>query len=714
MITIYLDPNLKENLYDEFLKHGRISAIRIEGEGEKKICFVTFKHGEHAQAAVDNLNERLFLQTVLKVEKLDIYLCQPTTNGSVTTGAPNSSSSNKMQQQQQLLLQDEELDEYSLRATRTLYIGNLDRDVKPCDLREKLDKKYGDIIEIEIKKDNKKQQQQQQQQQQQPLSSSYAFIQFSDIKSVIKAMRCMHGKCIGNNLIKLGFGKSKPARVLWLDGISEQLKEAYLLNYFKNYCENNVQQVLIDRLKCQALVYFTTIEDAKLCADKIRAKRFYEKRVMVDFASKEFISSRFEHLLDPKHHLLINQQQLNRPSSGTGTPILSSSAQANDKNERKFSSRNNLFSSSSSLSKQGVLSLSPLNHRESASKSLSRSTSPSSPVRSNRSNQRVHSKNEKPPRDDQKMNELNEEPTENDLLKSHDLDETENKRLKSLKQTDMDEESTKQTKAVDSSLNETERDKDREGRSRKQRLVSPMSASSSPTRASLKLSPSQLKQEIHYLHLKETSPHLYVEASMPQSSTSITETVSSTSSTNEQFNLSSKNSRDSRPDHAVEGSHRHAATTNGHYSSHHHHQPYRHGSQIEHYRNSSVSSTSGNSHPNMQANYVSRRHHPDDENLLKQPRSTIDVESTGESASLNVPVSLASHMHESSDKPAKSSHRHSSVVYSDSLSQSRDASSSSKTGQHSRSRHYEHQLSQQHPHDDYRSKFIFILKRLRK
>lgn len=30
------NPNLKENLYDEFIKYGRINSIRIEGEGEKK------------------------------------------------------------------------------------------------------------------------------------------------------------------------------------------------------------------------------------------------------------------------------------------------------------------------------------------------------------------------------------------------------------------------------------------------------------------------------------------------------------------------------------------------------------------------------------------------------------------------------------------------------------------------------------------------------
>ncbi len=130
-------------------------------------------------------------------------------------------------------------------------------------------------------------------------------------------------------MIKLGFGKSKPTRVLWLDGISEQLKDSYLLDYFKSYCDNNVHQVLIDRVKGQALVYFGTIEDAKMCADKIRAKRFYDKRIMVDFASKEFISSRFEHLLDPKHHLLINSSQ--RPTNNIGV---------DSGKERKMSSRN--------------------------------------------------------------------------------------------------------------------------------------------------------------------------------------------------------------------------------------------------------------------------------------------------------------------------------------------------------------------------------------
>lgn len=362
------NPNLKENLYDEFLKYGKIISIRIDGEGEKKICYIFFKHSSQAQLAVENLNDRLFLnQTVLKVEKIDFntFISNISTscsssalNSSLSTTASSSSSasasstsntnnnlsssnSNTNQTNQSNLTQiqntsnqiisnlnqEEELDEYCSKATRTLYIGNLDRDVKHSDLREKLDKKYGDIIEIEIKKDNKKP-------SSQSTCNSYAFIQFSDIKSVIKAMRCMNGKCIGNNLIKLGFGKSKPTKTLWLDGISEQLKESQLTEFFRPYCESNVEQILIDRIKCQALVYFGIVDDAKQCAERIRAKRFYDKRIMVDFASKEFISSRFEHLLDPKHHLFTNH---NRNCSSINSQQAFNSSTNNSNNQSSLS-----------------------------------------------------------------------------------------------------------------------------------------------------------------------------------------------------------------------------------------------------------------------------------------------------------------------------------------------------------------------------------------
>lgn len=58
--------------------------------------------------------------------------------------------------------------------------------------------------------------------------SSYAFCQYSDIGSVVKAMRSMDGEHLGANRIKLGFGKSMPTSCVWVDGIGGNYrKERY-------------------------------------------------------------------------------------------------------------------------------------------------------------------------------------------------------------------------------------------------------------------------------------------------------------------------------------------------------------------------------------------------------------------------------------------------------------------------------------------------------
>lgn len=59
--------------------------------------------------------------------------------------------------------------------------------------------------------------------------SSYAFCQYSDIGSVVKAMRSMDGEHLGANRIKLGFGKSMPTSCVWVDGIGGNYrKEPYI------------------------------------------------------------------------------------------------------------------------------------------------------------------------------------------------------------------------------------------------------------------------------------------------------------------------------------------------------------------------------------------------------------------------------------------------------------------------------------------------------
>lgn len=48
----------------------------------------------------------------------------------------------------------------------------------------------------------------------------YAFCQYCDISSVVKAMHAMDGEYLGNNKINLGYGKSHATNCLWVAGVA--------------------------------------------------------------------------------------------------------------------------------------------------------------------------------------------------------------------------------------------------------------------------------------------------------------------------------------------------------------------------------------------------------------------------------------------------------------------------------------------------------------
>ena len=98
------------------------------------------------------------------------------------------------------------------------------------------------LQEIEIKKQNQ---------------ATFAFCQYADIKSVVRAMRQMDGEHLGSNRIKLGFGKCMPSRCVWLDGVSEAVTEALLHEQFSIY--GTVSSFHIDKKRGQALVFYETV-----------------------------------------------------------------------------------------------------------------------------------------------------------------------------------------------------------------------------------------------------------------------------------------------------------------------------------------------------------------------------------------------------------------------------------------------------------------------
>ncbi|CAF1050257.1 unnamed protein product [Rotaria sordida] len=201
---------------------------------------------------------------------------------------------------------DLDTDEYSVKATRTLYIGNLQPEISSNELRE-IYSTYGDIIQIEIKR----------QQQQSHYLQTFAFIQYVNIKSVIKAMK---SKFIRDHSIKLGFGKSQPTNVLWLDNLPSNITESILrsfINNITNLSSNEILDIYIDNRNyhqihiVQCLIYFIDIIAAQHAINSIRGKKIQSKRIQVDFASKILIT-RFSDIIQETNNKKNNNQSTNR------------------------------------------------------------------------------------------------------------------------------------------------------------------------------------------------------------------------------------------------------------------------------------------------------------------------------------------------------------------------------------------------------------------
>ncbi|PIK40363.1 putative msx2-interacting protein isoform X2 [Apostichopus japonicus] len=129
---------------------------------------------------------------------------------------------------------EKELDEFHPRATRTLFVGNLDRSVTREDLEEAF-QKFGEIVHIEIKKP--------------PSAQPFAFLQFSDIDSVVRARKKLDGEYVGKNKVKS-----------------------------HGWC---------DRRTNMALVFFINIDDSQKAVEDLKIGNILGRRPKVDFASRE-------------------------------------------------------------------------------------------------------------------------------------------------------------------------------------------------------------------------------------------------------------------------------------------------------------------------------------------------------------------------------------------------------------------------------------------
>jgi RNA recognition motif-containing protein len=108
----------------------------------------------------------------------------------------------------------------------------------------------------------------------------------------------------------LGFGKSQPTNVLWLDELPSSVTESSIRNFIirqTNLTTDQVLDIYIDNRNshknqtAQCLIYFTDTRAAQDAINLIRGKKIESKRIQVDFASKVFVT-RFSDIIEETSH----------------------------------------------------------------------------------------------------------------------------------------------------------------------------------------------------------------------------------------------------------------------------------------------------------------------------------------------------------------------------------------------------------------------------
>lgn len=243
------DTSLKDGLFHEFKKHGKVTSVQIHGASEDRYGLVFFRQQEDQEKALNVSKGKLFFGMLIEV---------------TAWNGPETESENEFRPL------DGRIDEFHPKATRTLFIGNLE---KTTSYQQLLDifQRFGEIVDIDIKKVNGVPQ--------------YAFVQYSDIASVCKAIKKMDGEYLGSNRLKLGFGKSMPTTCVWLDGLATNITEQYLTRHFCRY--GHVVKVVLDRLKGMALILYNNTDFAQAAVRETKGWKLGGNKIKVDFASQE-------------------------------------------------------------------------------------------------------------------------------------------------------------------------------------------------------------------------------------------------------------------------------------------------------------------------------------------------------------------------------------------------------------------------------------------
>ncbi|XP_071815718.1 putative RNA-binding protein 15B [Apostichopus japonicus] len=296
------DMAVRDALFHEFKKFGEVN-IRVTYSGEDRVAYANYRLQEDARNARSAKGTRitmfarpLHIDCVFKrydnygnnrgrgrgrgyYHQGSDYQSRPPTGGR----GYSSESSYERDYDKRRTYSDSGhpherdvtlLPEEDPKATRTVFVGNLEENVTPEQLRREFEK-YGIVEDVDIKFGARGQ------------GNPFAFVKFLNLNMAYKAITGMVGHYVGRNQIKLGYGKISPTSCLWIGGLGTWTSLSVLEREFDRF--GAIRKIDYTKGDTFAYIFYETLEAATAAAETMRGYALGgpDRRLRIDFVDPE-------------------------------------------------------------------------------------------------------------------------------------------------------------------------------------------------------------------------------------------------------------------------------------------------------------------------------------------------------------------------------------------------------------------------------------------
>ena len=171
-------------------------------------------------------------------------------------------------------------------ATRTLFVGNLDLESDPEEIR-RIFSRYGIVEDVDVKRPAKGQ------------GNAYAFVRFLNLDMSHEAKIRMSGKYIGRYQCKIGYGKAQPTNCLWIGGLGPWIRGETLEREFDRF--GVIHRIEWPQGKNFAYVLYDNVDAASAACQEMRGFPLGgpDRRLRVDFSDPNHLQMAFDEMTIP-------------------------------------------------------------------------------------------------------------------------------------------------------------------------------------------------------------------------------------------------------------------------------------------------------------------------------------------------------------------------------------------------------------------------------